>query len=204
MITVACVEWADYYERGRDYVRKLRDAAARNLSKPHRFVCLTDDPTRHPGIECQTIPRRVKDGLVGWWTKLYLFTADRFPGRVLYLDLDSLVTGPLDELVEHKGIIHLAQWGWRTPSYGSGVMVWDAGEHADAWKRYTPQVPFSFRGDQDWLTHLGGWEALPDGVTRSYRYHCKEGVPDGCAVVCMHGPDKPHAIETGWVPEMWR
>ena len=188
MITVACVEWGNYEGRGEEYVAKLRSMVARNLKQPYRFECL-----------------RLDIGLTGWWNKVALFRPGQFEGRVLYLDLDCVITGSLDELVERKGIIHLRDWGWTKNDYGSGVMVWDAGEHAEIWSRFTPDVPKQYRGDQDWLTHLGGWAALPaPPVLCSYRYHCKSGPPKGCAVVSFHGAPKPHSITTGWVPEYWR
>lgn len=205
MLTVACVEWADYCERGGEYVSKLRASVARYLAAPHRFVCLTDDPTRHPGVECQALPRRQKDGLVGWWAKLYLFTRDRFEGRVLYLDLDTIVVGALDALADAKGIVHLKDWGWTKNDYCSAIMAWDAGEHSEIWERYTPQVPFDYRGDQDWITALGGWPALPKGLAVSYRYESKGGPPAGAAVVQCHGKPKPHEMPPEhWAHQHWR
>lgn len=173
---------------GEEYVAKLRSMVARHLKQAHRFVCL-----------------RLDIGLQGWWNKVALFRPGQFEGRVLYLDLDTVITGPLDELVERKGIIHLAKWGWAKNDYGSGVMVWDAGEHEEVWTRFAPDVPQRFRGDQDWLTSLGGWRALPDSV-RSFRYHCKEGPPPGCAVVAFHGAnDKPHLLPAGhWALDYWQ
>lgn len=186
MLTVACVNHGNYLGHGWQYVETLRRMVARNLSQPHEFVCLQDE------------------GDSGWWSKIELFRPGRFKGRVLYTDLDSVITGPLDELAEHKGIIDLHDWGWKTHTFGSGVMVWDAGEHADIFEKYTPNVRSLFRGDQDYITLLGGWQALPARLCRSYRYHCVKGVPEGCVHVSMHGTPKPHEIKTGWVPEVWR
>lgn len=185
MLTVACVEVGNYLGRGTEYVAKLRAMVARHLSQPFRFECITqsDKP--------------------GWWAKVDLFEPDRFTGRVLYLDLDTVIVGPLDALAESKGILHLADWGWTKNDYGSGVMVWDAGEHAEVWSRYTPNVPDQFRGDQDWMTHLGGWAALPKGLCVSYRYVSIVAPPLGASVVCFHGSPKPHEVISGWVPGAW-
>jgi hypothetical protein len=188
VITVACVEWGDYLGRGTLYVRALAAMVADNLPEPHRFVCLTDQPARHPGIDCVEL----QPGRVGWWNKLELFRPGLFEGRVLFLDLDSIITGPLTELVESKGIIHLRDWGWTHDVYGSGVMVWDAGEHADVWICADPRRFGTYHGDQDFITELGGWDRFPPHLARSYRYHCKDIVPKGCAVVCFHGEPKPH------------
>jgi hypothetical protein len=186
VLTVACVNVENYLGRGEEYVAKLRAGVARHLAQPHEFVCLRE--SNKPS----------------WWAKIDLFEPGRFEGRVLYLDLDTVIVGALDALVQRKGLLHLQDWGWRTPTYGSGVMVWDAGEHAEAFTQYTPMVPHAFRGDQDWLTHLGGWDALPaPPVNCSYRYHARKGVPEGAVTVSFHGRPKPHEIVDGWVPQAW-
>jgi len=158
----------------------------RNLRQPFNFVCIERHGT-----------------LAGWWTKIALFEPGRFTGRVFYSDLDACIVGPLDELVETKGIIDLHDWGWTTHTYGSGVMVFDAGEHSEIYENFTPDVPQRFRGDQDWVTALGGWTPLPAHLCRSYRYHCTKAPPVGCVHVSMHGEPKPHEIVDGWVPSTW-
>lgn len=184
MLTVACVETGNYCGRGAEYVDKLRAMTARHLKAAHRFVCLRDGPP-------------------SWWAKIDLFRPGLFSGRVLYFDLDSVITGPLDGLAGRKGLIHLGMWGWKKNDYGSGCMVWDAGEHEEIFTRFTPQVPERFRGDQDWLTHLGGWDALPFPLVCSAKYHCKNGPPKGASVVCFHGPKKPHNVSDHWVKAAW-
>ena len=82
-------------------------------------------------------------------------------------------------------------------------MVWDAGEHEEIYEAYTAGVPLQFRGDQDWITHLGGWDALPAHLCRSYRYVSKAGPQPGCVHVSFHGLPKPHEVLTGWVPDRW-
>lgn len=199
-LTVACVQVGNYYGRGADYVRRLQAAVQRHLRVPHRFVCVTDDAAALPGIEC--IDHELALG-TGWWQKIALFRPGRFEGRVLYLDLDTVIIRSIDALAACKGIIHLAHWGWKKNDYGSGVMVWDAGEHDAVWNCFGDDVPQHFRGDQDWLTHLGGWDALPFPLLCSAKYHCQPDPPRGAAVVCFHGPKKPHNDPRAWVSEAW-
>lgn len=187
MLTVACVEWGNYQGRGEDYVERLRAGVARHLNAAHRFECI-----------------RPEGGLRGWWNKIELFRPGRFSGRVLYFDLDTLIVGPIDPLAEYEGILHLADWGWKQNDYGSGVMVWNAGEHAAIWTQYNDEVPRDFRGDQDWIKTVSVWAALPKGLCVSYRYHCKAGIPASASVVCFHGKDKPHNAAADWVAEHWR
>ena len=83
-------------------------------------------------------------------------------------------------------------------------MVWDAGEHEEIVTQFGEWVPKTFDGDQDWMTHLGGWKPLPARACRSYRYHCVQAPPKGCVHVSFHGVPKPHEVLDGWVPKMWR
>ena len=185
-LTVVCVNVQNYLGRGQEYTDKLYRAVCRNLSQPFGFTCITqsDKP--------------------GWWAKVDLFKPGAFEGRCLYLDLDTVITGSLDELVRHKGILHLNDWGWKKNDYGSGVMVWNAGEHAEIWERYNVDIPNRFRGDQDYLTSLGGWDVLPKGLNVSYRYHAKDGPPAGAVTVSLHGKPKPHELPADhWIHKFW-
>lgn len=186
MLTVACVNQGNYLGMGQRYVDTLRAMVARNLRQPFEFVCIEE-----------------AHGLSGWWTKVALFEPGRFKGRVLYTDLDSVIVGGLDELADTKGIVDLADWGWTTHTLCSCVMVWDAGEHTEIFERFSADVPRKFRGDQDWITHLGGWQPLPAHLCRSYRYESKAAPQPGCVHVSFHGKPKPHEVQSGWVPKLW-
>lgn len=203
MITVACVEVSNYCGRGQEYVRKLRSMVARHLRTPHNFVVLSDRPRLYDDLGFLVAP--LTGGMRGWWCKTELFRPGIFDGRCMFLDLDTVIVDTLDELVKHKGILHLDRWGWDRKVYGSGVMCWDSGEHSDIWTNYTDSVPRKYEGDQDWITSLGGWPALPDGICVSYRYHCKKGPPAGASVVCMHGRPKQTDLPADhWIHQFWR
>lgn len=211
MLIVACVEWGNYHDRGAEYVAKLYAGARKHLAQPFEFHCLTDDPTRATAAIGEASIERAWTHLLtwgrgGWWNKVELFRPGLFPAgaRILYLDLDSLITGSLDELAAAKGIIHLADWGWNKNVYCSSLMVWDHGEHADVWAKYSPEVARRLEGDQDWITECGAWPALPAPWARSYRYHARDAVPADCRVVAFHGRPKPHELSSGWAADLWR
>lgn len=105
MQTVICIRWGTEY--GADYVNRLYRAVMRNVTRPTRFVAFTDPiDGLDPGIDARPIPEiRLPAGLKpGPWRKLALWAADLggLEGEVLFLDLDILVTGPLDPLFEHE------------------------------------------------------------------------------------------------------
>jgi hypothetical protein len=97
MLNVACV-LRQGGKVGYDaaWVEKLQNSVSRNLTIPHRFVCLSD-----VDVPCERIPLvQVSDTKSpGWWAKLQLFRPGLFDGPVLYFDLDTVITSNLDELV---------------------------------------------------------------------------------------------------------
>lgn len=195
-IVICCVKWGTKYDAG--YVNILADMVARNCELPYQFHCFTDDGS---GLAEDIEVRHLPPGLEGWWNKVYLFKSDLFPDktRLVFLDLDVVVSAGIEDLINTKGIAA----DWLQGGYNSSVMVWDNGEHRDIWNKFKPDTAGRFHGDQDWITELGGWDYLPTDWVVSYRLHAQEWPPEKAKVVAFHGQPKPHEITTGWVPEMW-
>src|SRR5690606_13652416 len=64
----------------------------------------------------------------GWWAKMELFRKGLFDGPVLYVDLDSIVTGTLDPLVSDvRGFTMAHDFNLHAPPVPcSTVMTWNA------------------------------------------------------------------------------
>lgn len=100
------MKWGQAY--GPEYVNRLRNGVARNLSYPHRFICFTDDATGiDQGIEVLPLPDlglppEHKDLR---WRKLAILGRDVFglQGTALFLDLDLVVVEKLDPFFDHPG-----------------------------------------------------------------------------------------------------
>lgn len=219
MLHVACVKWGKAY--GPEYVNTLFDMVRRNLRAgfPGQFVCLTDDPT---GLdECiKIIP--LPSGLTGWWNKLYLFAEGIFPqgDRVLYFDLDTAITGPLDQIAAYDGHFAILRDAYRPNGLQSAVMAWEAGRY-DFWRNWHQAgCPMDARGDQGFIEDYFGYardaqwvyassevarlqDVLP-GKLRSYKVECRTEIPKGTSVVFFHGKPRPHEVKSGWVPEVWK
>lgn len=140
--TVLCIKWGRKY--GADYVNRLVAMVRRHLSLPHRFVCLTDDPS---GVDAaiQTFPLPSSD-LEFSWTKLWLFSPDLAPpgSTLLYLDLDVVITDGLDALLVYRrdlDFISVLDWNrWWNPQFNSSVMRFVAGAHADLYEHFLRAV----------------------------------------------------------------
>ena len=68
-VTVLCVKFGNKY--GRDYVERLRDMVARNLTLPYEFVCFTDDNHPIEGVRSIVYPCQSYKAL--WWHKVHMF-----------------------------------------------------------------------------------------------------------------------------------
>lgn len=203
MITVWSVLNGTKYADEDVYI--LRDMVARNLSLPHRFRCLSDREI--PGVDC-FIP---DEQWPGWWAKLLLFRYAT--GQCLYLDLDCVVTGPLDDLLSY--VLSMPA-NWAQSGHGgcqSSVMSWQAPYNwiPDAFHVEQLEPPADggcgrYRGlwgDQELITDLcgnpGGQRIHAMQGIYSYKYHCQGGLIPGAKVVCFHGEPKPKDVTDAWV-----
>jgi len=215
LLTVVSLCAGDKY--GPEYVNRLKAAVARNLSIPHRFICMTDRPQ---GLDCETLP--VPMNLPGWWGKIAVFNKKLFPGRRLFIDLDSVITGNLDDFAAYTGKLAVIRPfpGDRDNGINSGLMNIAPGAYAQIWKKFSvnPQaavqycvanaVPAWNCGDQRWLElmikeKLDYWQDLNPGQVVSYKFHCQQGLPDNARVVSFHGKPDPHDVTDVWVKENW-
>ena len=215
MLTVACVfrPSTTYDER---YVLNLKAAVERNLSLPHEFICLAWNPVY--GVNC--VP--MEYDLPRWWNKLELLHPKfHFTDRVLYLDLDTVITGSLDDIASYGGDaafvedfmaggVSTSLMSFRPSDYGH---VWSIFmDDPDYWMEQGDKcVPPNF-GDQVMFNEIEHpfpidyWQDLLPGQVVSYRRDCVDGVmshiPDNARVVSFHGRTKPHMVGK-WVVEHW-
>jgi hypothetical protein len=210
-LTVACVlRSGGIYDA--TWVSRLQRGVARHLGLPHRFVCLSDVE-----VPCERIP--LMNRWPGWWSKLELFRPGIFGGRVLYLDLDTVVVGSLDAIASHPHHFTMAHEYYRPEQFCSTAMAWDgscdfgimAAFNLDLIPRYTKRERI---GDQAFIEETLQTRGVPIDTFRdlfgehsvsSYKVHeCAKGPPAGAVVVAFHGKPKPHQITSGWVPSAWQ
>ena len=105
-VNILCMKWGDKYQA--KYVNTLYHMVEKNLSKPFRFICLTDeDNGLITNIESFPIPE-IRASLLGperGWNKLSVFSSTLYDleGDVLCLDLDLIIVGKLDDLFDYPG-----------------------------------------------------------------------------------------------------
>ena len=164
-LTVACVWVQGEYPYTVDYVTRLRAMVSRWIDRPFRFVCLTDRP-QEVQDSIETIQIAKLPGCFAYWSKLELFNPLRaWTGRMLYLDLDTLVVAPLAPIVDVPAPLALiadtAKPGHKAKDkygrhivrrFNSSVMVWNGGGQAHLYESWSPAVAARLSGDQD---HIG-------------------------------------------------
>lgn len=216
MTTVACVFVRGHVAFSSDYVNRLASMVKRWMDRPYRFVCLTDKGrqsiTRH--IEQVVIPWTGE--LYGWWAKLYLFRRDiGLTGRVLYLDLDTLVVNSLAPVLDYPANFALLPHAGKfeglhgrtvVKRFNSSVMVFNAGEQAHIAEAFTPDIATRLWGDQD---HIGeqapNAATLPAGWCPRFSELAGRKPSADAKVILMKTPKNVEAARRyWWVREAWR
>jgi hypothetical protein len=201
VLKVACVlRRSPEYDQ--EYVQRLKAGVDANLSIPHQFVCLSD-----ADLLLQETPWiRLEHKWPAWWAKLELFNSDELEPPVLYFDLDTIITGSLDEIaaaaLSHPFIV-LRDF-YREKGIGSGMMAWNTShrylyEEFRDWDELWRET-LGTKGDQAFLekkvkSSPASWQDVLPGQVCSYKVHVKgKGVPQNCRVVCFHGKPKPRVL----------
>jgi hypothetical protein len=208
MTTVACV-----LRSGGAYspiwVQRLAAGVRRNSPPCTRFVCLSD--VNVPGVE--TIP--LQYDWPRWWPKIEAF---RLPGRVMLLDLDKVVVGPLDDMLSWTGERAILRDFHRAGMIGSAVVLWEAdGMRSvwdafirDPWKEINTERPLG-RMDYFIRDHIGPHEFVQDlfpGQVVSYKIHIGRRPvvkpPRNARIVCFYARPKLDSLEsTHWLRKEW-
>jgi hypothetical protein len=217
---VLCMKWGTLFPP--DYVNVLYNACRASISGKFRFVCLTDDANGFvEGIEAFPIP---DIGLApeewytkGVWPKLALYVSDLhgLKGRCLFIDLDMVIVGGLDEMFEYSagfvGIDVGESWrpgkeGVYPPELGTGVFAFNLGSQSQILEAFRADVAAAitrFRNEQDWVAaHADELEYWPTGWILSFKRHLRQPIgkdlflppkapPASAKIVAYHGTPRP-------------
>lgn len=216
---------------GPETVNVLRSMLERHYHGPHRLTCITDDAA---GIDPRVrviplwsdlahLPSPHGHGYPSCYRRLPLFGErgrELIGERFCVLDLDVVITGPMNALVD--GPWDFKIWGDTargTPYNGSFYVmnacarrqVWDAFDPVDSPRR---SLKLGYIGsDQGWIgACLGPGEekfSVRDGVY-SFRNHIQRSgyqLPANARIVIFHGAIDPWSVQAqclGWVKKHYR
>lgn len=170
-----------------EYVHRLKQGVNQYLPG-HDFVCFSD----------VDVPNRIPlvTDWPGWWSKLEMFREPM--GKVLYMDLDTIIQGSLEEIASYPHKFTMLQ-DFMCDRFASGVMAWD-GDHSHIFREFDPEMIPDYRGprhgDQAYISERVNpetFQSLFPGQIVSRKIHKDRS---SARVICYHGKPKPH--ETGW------
>ena len=118
------------YDAG--WVAKLQRGVQRNLTLPHRFVCFSDCDVPCERIELLPIDQ-------GFWSKLQLFRPGVLSGPTLFLDLDTVICGNLDEVIARLQHQQFVMWIEADRNIHSSALMYWNGDHSHLWDLYQSQ-----------------------------------------------------------------
>jgi hypothetical protein len=171
-----------------EYVEILKAGVDANLSG-HEFICLSDMDV--PG----KLP--LERDLPGWYSKLEIF---RLKGKVLYFDLDTIITGDLTDIASYPHRFTMLQDFMFPDQCASGVMAWD-GDYSHIYENFDVSMIENYLkrpkfGDQGYISEqvkADTFQSLFPGQIMSRKMHRHR---ESARVVCYHGHPRPH--QTGW------
>jgi len=225
-LNIICVLWQGKF-RGRDYtvqdVSRLYRMACKWTKQPFDFTCLTNvsylefEPLMESARQVEKpadhiILSKLNFNLPGWWSKLELFRKNLLNGRSLYLDLDSIVCGNLDEVFDYPGSLvfaspiplngnkgslsihtgnsqHLTRDGLVVTRFQSSIIVWDANSFILDYDTIENGIK-PYRGDQDFLgEYVKDAEILPQLWMDKLKHCMKTGPGPETKVILGHPKD---------------
>lgn len=172
------------------------------------FECISD--VSIPGIQC----RAPSGPWPGWWAKMSLFDP-QVPGDFLFLDLDTVIVGPLDDFLKAKKLTFLRDFyrdGKKLKEgLGGGLIYVPEFGREDVFRFWQTNPAFNMRlycrGDQHlferfYLNTAARWQDVVPGQVVSWKVHCAKGIPPEARVICFHG--KPRPWEVGQFLSLYR
>lgn len=181
MLAVVAFQWNTGFRDYRpEYVNALARGYRKHLSRPHRFVCITDETEGFStDVEVLPLPEEARQAasiqspegprFPSSYRRLWCFSeeAKQLGDVILMSDIDAVVTGPVDPLVEvfeksgspFVGWQPSTTWGVEQKRFGGGSWILKAGALTNVWKTFSVKAAAEarvagFRGsDQAYISY---------------------------------------------------
>lgn len=221
-VNILCIKWGNKYDA--EYVNKLYSMVARNMERPFRFVCLTDDQAGiREEVESKEIPQvgfKDFDERLPWtfahgWLKVTAFAEPLYDleGTTLFIDLDVVIVDSLEPFFQEEGeFLVIKEWDKSDATGNTSVFRYEIGAHADIIE-YLQEDPekatADVRNEQEFVTQYldrqGKLKYWPEAWVRSFKRHCarlgpvgwlkEPKLPEEAKIIAFHGkPNPPDAI----------
>ncbi|MFT4079254.1 hypothetical protein [Rhodomicrobium sp.] len=222
--TIISMKWGKRY--GPDYVNRLHSMIRRHTARPTRFVCYTDDVEGiDEGVETYPLPHIELPEKQRWWPwrkiSLWQRELDGISGEVLFLDLDVVITGSLDDFFDYKPGHFCVARNWTQPKERIGntsVYRFPVGGHPYLYDRLMSDFDLyygKYRNSQTFISReISDMEFWPDAWCHSFKHSLipkwplnlikTPPLPAGTKVVAFTGkPDPDEAVVGRWPRDHW-
>ena len=210
MLTVVTWIWGDKYSF--EYAHRLHRGLRRNLRQDFDFEVLTPLPE-----DAELVGRgcfcRLRMFDPGWQEEMLI------RDRLVCLDLDVVITGPLDELFDRpESLVILRGANAKNPNpFNCSALMLRAGAHPEIWRDFSleraEKIPrHDWADDQGWLWHkvpdAAGWQCGAESGIYAFRkpgWPSDDRLPRDARIVAFPGARDPSQFEhLDWVREHWR
>lgn len=235
MLEITCSLWGSWPVEGLGptYAAKLESMVARHLTQPYRFNVFVDEYSRHDvWTACSEAARILPmstPSYLGCLPKLGVFNPDNGlerGARVLNLDLDTVITGNIDQIASYNGELAVRATFRPDPTFDQEADGDMASFEADSTKAHWIWETFCAQ-----TRHIEQWtqgrerlflrecnpevfqRVMPHNYILSYKTHLR-GRPPGpeTRLVSFHDKNsptqdqRPHALvdKVDWIKEHWR
>lgn len=209
-LNIVTWRWGKKY--GAEYIERLKAGLMRHVKQEFRFGVFAPEAedeylTKIPGCFC-----RLRMFEPEWQHKHGL------TGRIVSIDLDVVITGPLDPLFDRPEkfvILHGGNSANPCP-YNGSMMMLRAGARPDVWADFSMkranQIPyFEFPDDQAWLAHkipdAAGWKVGQDSGVYAFQkpgWPKCEALPKDARLVVFPGWRDPSKFtHLDWIKANW-
>lgn len=213
MLHVCTWHWGTKY--GSTHLMRLRRGLARHLSQPYRFAVLHVEQRDRHLIQIPGCFARLRMFDPDWQWENYIKEGD----RLVCMDLDAIVTGPLDPLFDRPEPFVILQGANAVnpcPFNGS-LMMLRAGAHPEVWREFSldaaKTIPFfEYPDDQGWLSvkvpGAAGWQAGTASGVYAFKkpgWPAGDDLPKDARIVVFPGWRDPSKFtHLRWVRDHWR
>lgn len=220
------MKWGTRY--GPEYVNRLHGMIQRNTRRKTRLTCFTDDKSGlNAQIRCLDLPHITLPNELAWlpWRKLSLWQKDlaNLEGDILFLDLDVVITGGIDEFFDYQPghFCAIRNWTQYNKKIGNtSVYRWPANKHChiyDNLMNEPERVLSQYRIEQVYISReISDMFFWPDEWCLSFkhtlvphwplRFFKVPPLPKNAKVICFTGKPDPEDAVIGKWPEkkLWK
>jgi hypothetical protein len=191
------------------YVNNLYYGVKKHADRPFEFVCFTNERlSLVEGINTQPLPIIANNGVL---PRLYMFSKESglFGSQVLCLDIDVIIAGSLQPLLDYQGLFCTRSKFKPTEQHklDGDIMSFSAGPVAEKifWTPFTANpdkaVQLTQGRERYWIRHVAEdiadrWEKITPGSVVSWKWHIRRGLKsDRLSIISCHGHPRPHQLK---------